>query len=260
MICGVGVAALTASLAGCVPPPPRPATTTRNAIPVSSVFQDKESYLAQHFTLTYLPKSVQDTVEQAGIAPVGFDRLHMTTQVTVQNTTTGAPTTFIASLLYENAGNGLVREISTLQRNGFDTSTLFVLSYRGLYSLRSQTFQSTATAWPPLLETKQITHYDTDFTTDHISYIYRGGLGGRPQMTSPMQVSCTAGKHYSASVLHANIGGNVREFNCQMQNSNGVLTSTTTYAYFEKYGLAIPISSKTPTNELSTTIQEFRAE
>jgi hypothetical protein len=251
----------TTVLVACAPPPPRPpAPPVASAPPVSTVFQDKESYLAQHFTMSFLPKPVQDSVVQSGAAPLGFDRVRLTQKMTMEKNGADAPSNYTAVSLFENAGNGLVRSMSTLQGNGFDISTTFTLSYRGLYPLRSQTFETSATRWPSLAETKQVDHYDQNFAADRISYVYHTGFSGHPQMTNPQQLSCNAGKRYDAAALNATIGGQARELTCQWQNANGVVAETAVYAYLEKYGFVLPVSKQNSAGRIEVSVVEFKAE
>jgi hypothetical protein len=250
-------------LAGCAPnvAPPKPVTQPKpNQAPVSSVFQDKGAYSAQHFTLALLPQVTQQAVLQTGSAPVSFDRLLFTEKLTVTKPGSDAPTHSTNIAVMENAGNGLVRAFYTKQDNGFDVSVYFDLTYRGLFPLRSQTFATTSTTWPYLMEAKQVTHLDTDFTADHVSYVYRNGFNGYTTMGNPMQISCTAGQRYSASTVNPNIGGMARELNCQWTNGNGVLNGVSTYLYLEKYGITIPLRTKNATAQIEVDISDFKVE
>ncbi|RUL71439.1 hypothetical protein [Dyella choica] len=248
------------TLAACAPPPRPSVPVAANGPSVSTVFRDKESYLAQHFTVGFLPKSVQDSVTQAGAAQLGFDRVRLTERVTMQKNGADAPTIYVSVATYENAGNGLVRGMSTLQTNGFDVSTTFSLNYRGVYPLRYQTFQSSATRWPGLAEAKQIDHYDADFASDHLSYVYHGGYSERPQIGGTQEINCNAGRRYDAAALNASITGQVRELTCQVGNYNGVVSETVVYAYLEKYGFAVVLNRQDSAGHFESSISEFRAE
>ncbi|HTV86996.1 MAG TPA: hypothetical protein VME63_16470 [Dyella sp.] len=256
--------AVTAALAGCAQnasaPKPAPASVRRAVPSVSTVFQDKQSYLAQHFTVTLLVQPVQDYLTQMGSAPVSFDRLLITQKSSMTKPGADAPSHFINVVEYENAGNGLVRSINTLQNNGFDISTYFDLTYRGIFPLRSQKFLTASTTWPFLFEARQIDHLDTDFSAPRITYSYRNGISGRTVVSNPIQISCTSGLRYSASTLNPSIEGMAHELNCQWQNGNGVVTSDTTYTYLEKYGVAFVSHVKTSTSDISVAIDTFKVE
>lgn len=258
----LGVAA-TALLTGCAQnaAAPKPAAPVQRVAPsVSTVFQDKQSYLAQRFTVGFLPKVVQDYLAQMGTAPVSFDRILLTQKTSVTKSGADAPTQYVNVVTYENAGHGLVRSINTLQNNGFDISVYFDLTYRGIFPMRGQKFATSSTTWPFMTETKQIARLDTDFTAPHINYTYRNGFSGRTVVSDPMQIDCTAGQSFSASTLNPSIGGMAHELHCQWQNGNGVVTTTSTYIYLEQYGVAFVAHAKNPTSEVSVTIDTFKAE
>jgi hypothetical protein len=262
IVWSLGVAA-TVSLTGCAQnaPAPKPAAPVQKAAPsVSTVFQDKQAYLAQHFTVSYLPQSVQDSLTQMGSAPVSFDRLLMTQKTTSTKPGSETPTHYVNVVVIENAGNGLVRSVNTLQDNGFDISTYFDLSYRGMFPLRIQKFATSSATWPVMLEAKQIGHLDADFNAPHLNYTYRNGFSGRTLMSNPMQINCTPGERYSASIINPSIEGMARDLNCQWQNGNGVVTGTGTYVYLEKYGTTLIKQMKSSTSDISVAIETFKAE
>jgi hypothetical protein len=245
-------------LTACAPIPAQ--TKAPPSKPAADMFRDKNAYLEQNFSPSVLPEEVQKAVEAADSRSVPFARITVTSKLKSFSNASSTPVDYVNQSVYENAGNGLVRMMVTVQSNGFDVSTDFSLSYRAYVGLMTQNVLSTAYSLPPVTEVRSVDHFDPVMSSDTMNYSLHSGYVGNSRISSPFQLHCQAGRSYAATVIHQNIQGTVREMDCQLTNSNGVVTQIRKYAYLEHYGIAITLHSKTPANEQNVEITDFKAE
>ncbi|HTV86995.1 MAG TPA: hypothetical protein VME63_16465 [Dyella sp.] len=250
--------AVSSLLAACAPnmaapkaPPPKPAL---------DMFRDKQAYMEQYFSPDVLPDQVTRTLATADAKPVSFSRLMVTSHRRVFANSGQAPTAYEDRTEYENAGNGLVRMMVTVQSNGFDVSTDFSLSYRAYIGLLLQAVPSSTFSLPPVIEARSVEHFDPVMSSDNMNYAFHSGYVGNSRASSPYQMHCQAGRSYSAAVINASIRGMARQMQCQITNTNGIITQSRTYGYLEQYGVAIMLHSKTAANEQNVDVTDFKVE
>jgi hypothetical protein len=252
------VFAASSLLMACAPavapvkPPP--------AKPAADMFRDRNAYMEQYFSPSVLPEQLRKALEAADSKPVSFSRITFTSRRKVFSDTGQVPVTYLDQAVYQNAGNGLVQMMVTVQSNGFDISTSFSLSYRGYVGLLLQNVPSTAYSLPPVIQVRSVEHFEPVMSSNSMSYAFHSGYVGNSRIYSPYQMYCHAGRSYSGTVINGNIQGSVREMECQITNANGVVTQTRTYGYLEQYGVALTLHSKTPANQENMEVTDFKVE
>jgi|GEM_PF-704856 len=234
--------------------------------PPSSAPAEGASYFSQHFSAEPLAAAVKNSVIQANLAAVPFNKivLHTRDQVTTADGQPGQseqnkPATYTVTVVLENAGHGLIRRMQVVQSQDANVVTRFDLTYRGYFPFLTQTIPANANALPPVVEARKVLRFDTN-TDGHLSFVYLYGASGQATFADPGQVICDAGKQYGASELNPAIQGQARELSCQTVDSNGIVTDKMKLAYLEKYGVALVLHTQNPESSLDSTVTDFRVE
>jgi hypothetical protein len=232
---------------------PRPVT-------VKTIMQDVEGYSSREFTPASLPDEVQKAVVNADSQPVGFHRLvlDMTTDG-IQNGGDGV-TRYTSHSTYENQGNGLVSSVDTLSSNGIQSYMYFNLSYRNIYSLRTQTLATGAVNASKIPRTQAISHFDTPAAGHDMRFSYDIGYEGQTKNFVHNETNCVFGRSFDASVVSPKMSGTARDLDCQIVNLNGVVTSKQHMAYLDKYGFAVVLKRENYKSNFTYTVTDFRAE
>ena len=226
-------------------PPPEPAP-------------DPNGYFAQHFVFDTLNPDVQSAIAKANLAPVSFNRIVLHTREVVTTSGQAQPSTFTAAIELENAGHGLVRRAEAVQDNGNLMGTRLDLTYRGYFSLLTQSVSARSNTSPPMQEARKILRLDTD-TSGHFAMVYLYGAVGAATFADPGQYLCDSGKQYSASQLNPGIEGEALEVTCRTIDSNGIDVDKVTLAYLEKYGVAVALRVHNDERTVDSTILDFNA-
>ncbi|GGA08697.1 hypothetical protein [Dyella caseinilytica] len=255
-----------ASSMQAIAPDGAPASAPVPVPPPSSAPADGSSYFSKHFSTDALAAEVKNTVIQANLAPVPFNKI--VAQTRDQVTTSGGqpgqtgqanPTTYTVTVVLENAGHGLIRRMQAVQSQDANLVTRFDLTYRGYFPFLTQTIPANANALPPIVEARKVLRFDTN-TDGHLVFAYQYGANGQATFADPGQVICNVGKDYSASELNAAIQGQARELNCQTVDTNGIVTDKMKLAYLEKYGVALVLHTQNPESSLDSTVTDFTVE
>jgi hypothetical protein len=233
-------------------PPPLPP-------PPSSTPAEAPSYFSKHFNADALNADVKNTVIQANLAPVSFDKITVHTRDQVTSGEKSSPATYTVTIVMENGGQGLLRRIESVQSHDGNTVTRFDLTYRGYFPFLTQSVPANANALPPVIEARKVMHFDTH-TDGHINFTYLYGPAKQATFADPGQVICDSGKTYVASELNPGIQGQALELNCQNVDTNGIVTSKMKLAYLDKYGVALVLHTQNPESSLDSTIVDFTVE
>lgn len=231
-----------------------------SAPPASGAAMAAQSYFSKHFSADALSADVKAAVVHANLVPVSFNKitLHTRDQVT-SGGQQGSPATYTVSMVLENAGQGLLRRIASVQSHDGNTMTRLELTYRGYFPFLTQSIPANANALPPVMETRKVMRFDTR-TDGHINFTYLYGLSGQATFADPGQVICDSGKNYSASELNPAIQGQALELNCQTVDTNGIVTDKMKLAYLEKYAVAVMLHTQNSDSSLDSTIVDFTVE
>ncbi|RCS29136.1 hypothetical protein DEO45_13825 [Rhodanobacter denitrificans] len=227
---------------------------------VAVALHDKDAYLHQQYSPDTLPKNVFDAITQHGAKPVGFKRISIESKVVVDKMGVAVPVSSESESIYENAGNGFVRQVGVTKLNGFEQSYFFALNYRGVMALRAQGISVNATTMPPIADTISVNHIDGSVEGSHFSYAATETTNMPGSATIEVRYDCSAGKSYPASQINPMIQGPAHDVECHSLNVNGVVIGITRYGYLEKYGVAVLIHSKNPSLETSKTVTSFKEE
>ncbi len=101
--------------------------------------------------------------------------------------------------------------------------------------------------------------FDTN-TDGHMNFTYLYGPTGRKLSTIRVKVTCDSGKSYGASQLNQTIEGQVRELDCQVIDSNGMVTDKMKLAYLEKYGVTLMLHVQGSESSIDSSIVDFKVE
>lgn len=229
--------------------------------PSSSESPDHSGYFAQHFSTDALSPEAKVAVMRANLAPVPFGKIvvHTRDQMTPTQTGQGSPSTYTSEITFENAGQGLVRRMELMQTNKGERATRLELTYRGYFPFLTQSISSNASALPPVMEARKVVRFDTQ-TDGHMNFTYFYGVAGKEISTDPGQVVCNAGKRYAASQINPAIEGQAMELECQIIDENGGVTNKVTFAYLDKYQIALLLQVKNPDSTLDSIIEDFKPE
>ncbi|WP_233843463.1 hypothetical protein [Dyella sp. 2HG41-7] len=214
------------------------------------------SYFAQHFTFDALNADVKDAITRANLAPVSFNQIVMHTRDQVITEGQAQPATYSSIVTLENAGHGLVRSLQIVQDNGANVATQLGLTYRGYFSFLTQSVSARADKVPPVQGPRKILKFDTG-TSAHAAFVYLYGDPGKDAFPDPGQFLCDSGKTYNAAQLSPAIEGQAQEMNCRAIDSNGMETEKVTFAYLEKYGVAVTLRVHNDQRTIDTNILDF---
>lgn len=220
-----------------------------------SVFQNSDEYGNRVFVPSVLSGSVQKMV--ADNKPMPFSTITFSRSAKINYEGTVVPIS--ADVTYENAGNGLVREMERAYRNGVVTGQSFSLTHRGLLQLYDQTFQPTYQRMPYALHVSAISRFDSSFDQPTLNYSYEMSSDAPRYRTNSRSGSCTLGKTYAASKFATGISGDAKEFECKFYNDNGVLDGDFSYVYLDTYGVAVLKDVAKTNAEIHWTISNFKA-
>lgn len=229
------------------------------APPSNGAAVEAQSYFSKHFSADVLSADVKAAVVRANLAPVSFNKITLHTRDQATSGGQGSPATYTVTMVLENAGNGLLRRITSVQGHDGNTMTRLDLMYRGYFPFLTQSIPANANALPPMMETRKVMRFDTR-TDGHINFTYLYGLSGQATFADPGQVICDSGKTYSASELNPAIQGQALELNCQNVDTNGMVTGKMKFAYLEKYAVAVMIHTQSTDSSLDSTIVDFTAQ
>lgn len=218
-----------------------------------------QSYFSKHFSADALSADVKAAVVHASLAPVSFNKITVHTRDQVTSSGQSSPATYTVMMVLENAGQGLLRRIASVQSHDGNTMTRLELTYRGYFPFLTQSIPANANALPPVMEARKVMRFDTR-TDGHINFTYLYGLSGKATFADPGQVICDSGKNYSASELHPAIQGHALELNCQTVDTNGIVTDKMKLAYLEKYAVAVMLHTQNSDSSLDSTIVDFTVE
>jgi hypothetical protein len=235
------------------------AATGVSSVSLADIFGNRPGYAAKNFNIDALGPDVKDAIVRANLPPVTFNKIVVHTRDLFTLSSQGTTMTYNNELTYERAEDGLVRRMEVVQNNGFDFLTRFDLTYRGYFVFKTQSMTANATAVPLWTETRKVLRLDTNMG-GHMNFTFLFGLAGKATSRDPAQFVCDSGKTYDASILNPAIEGQALELNCQDINSNGVNTDRVTFAYLEKYGIAIPQNVVNPASTIKSTIVDFRVQ
>jgi hypothetical protein len=213
-------------------------------------------YFSQHFSADALAPDVKNAVVGANLDPVAFNRIVLHTRDQVSASGQGNGGVYTVEVTIENAGHGLVRRKESAQARGAAAATRFDLMYRGYFPFLTQNVPADKSQISPVIEARKVLHFDTK-TDGHISFAYLYGAAGQATFADPGQVICESGKRYSASQLNASIQGQALELNCQAIDNNGMVTNKMTFAYLEKYAVAVTLHMQNQGNSLDSTVTDF---
>ncbi|MGC1548180.1 MAG: hypothetical protein WA777_06590 [Rhodanobacter sp.] len=225
-----------------------------------TVLQDREAYLSRTFTLSALPSSVQDKLAQSTGNPPSFSRLTLKRKTTIKYVSNGATVETTADVIYQNAGNGLIRELIIQYVNGIEVESYYSLKYRDVFPLLSQEMKPSDARMPYLFRAKSVVSMDTSFDQPSLSYVYTLTSNDPRGRTVNRGVACDLTKTYPATKINSNIQGTAREFTCNFLNENGVIDFETDYVYLQSYGLAIAMGQHSNKMEMTRDIVDFKAE
>jgi hypothetical protein len=253
---GTALAFQAANQAGVAVPAPAPANGAPHA---------RAGYLEQHFSADALDADVKAAVMRANLAPVPFNRIVVRTRDQVTSAQAGAqggqaaPSPYAAQITFENAGQGLVRRMEIMQTDKGQSATRLELTYRGYFPFLTQSISSQASTPPPIIAARKVVRFDTQ-TDGHMNFTYFYGAPGEQLSPDPGQVVCDAGKRYAAAQINAAIEGQALELDCQIVDENGGVTNKLTFAYLDKYQVALMLQVKNPGSTLDSTVTDFRVE
>ena len=237
--------------------------------PSNDTLNDGPSYFSRHFSVDALSNDVKDAVVRANLAPVSFnkifvqthDQLTTTAQAADGQSTNGQakPTIYTVQQTLENAGHGLIRRMQSVEDQGAITVTRFDLTYRGYFPFLTQSVPANTGTLPPVVDARKVMRFDTN-TDGHMNFTYLYGPTGQKAFDDPGQVTCDSGKSYGASQLNQAIEGQVRELDCQVIDSNGMVTDKMKLAYLEKYGVTLMLHVQGSESSIDSSIVDFKVE
>lgn len=239
---------VSAALGGCVTQPPQP---------VKTVLADKSAHLESEFNTTKLPPSVLQTIQNADLQPSAFKRLDIVVTTETQTNGGAQPSHFENHVVVENLGHGLMRSMDQISSNDIDAGDRFMLSYRNIVTLRSQSVNLNAKNAGLIWAVKSFDRFEPVSQASDIDYSYESGSITQIANFQSLEMRCSFGKTYSASALNPKIEGNVREMTCENHNSNGAVTSHNTVAYLDKYGYALLLKRENTASKTSFTVKDF---
>lgn len=227
---------------------------------VAVALHDKNAYLQQQYSPDALPKKIFNVLAQSGGKPASFKRISIGSKFLVDKTGAALPMSSDTDSFYENAGNGFVKQINVVKLNGFEQGYFFELSYKGVITLRGQNIPVNATTMPPISDMIYISHFDGAVDGPRFSYTAASAFNTSNAATVEFRYNCSAGSSYPASQINPAIQGSAHDVGCQILNANGIVVGITRYGYLEKYGFAIFMYSKSPSQETSKTVTSFKEE
>ena len=215
------------------------------------------AYLTQNFSFHALTPELQATLAHANLAPVPFTKITLHTRDAATSPDHPQPTTFSSAVTLENAGQGLVRRVATVQDDkGNTVATQVELTYRGYFPLLTQGIPPQANTIPPVQAARKVLRFDPD-TNGHFAFVYLYGMTGGQTSQDPGQVLCDSGKRYSASQIHPSMEGQALEVQCRIIDSNGIQTDKVTLAYLDKYDVAVTLHTHNDQRTVDSAIVDF---
>ena len=249
---------LISLLGGCMPNAVRP--VNHRLVPVKTILQDVDAYRSGEFTPSALPDQVLKTITNADSQAVGFHRLSLDTYTTSVENGGASIKHFTNHDLYDNEGNGLVSAKSTLSSNGIQLLMIFNLSYRNIYSVRSQNVSLNAANAYGIIETHLLSHFDAAAMGHELLYSYDSGYVWQTGNYGHAESKCVFGQSFDASEVNPAIQGSARDLDCQVSNQNGVVISNEHRVYLDRYGFAILLGRKNATQEITFKVTGFKAD
>ncbi|WP_139351318.1 hypothetical protein [Rhodanobacter sp. B05] len=245
-------------LGGCAQNTVRP--VNHGLVPVKTILQDVDAYRSSEFTPSALPGQVLKTIMNADSQPVGFHRLLLDTYTTSVENGGASIKHFTNHDLYENEGNGLVSAKSTLSSNDIQLMMIFNLSYRNIYSVRSQNVPLNAANAYGIIETHLLSHFDAAAMGHEIMYSYDSGYVWQTRNYGHAESKCVFGRTFDASEINPAIQGSVRDLDCHVSNQNGVVISNEHRVYLDRYGFAILLGRKNAAQDITFKVTSFKAD
>ena len=246
VLCGAAVSLLS----GCL-----------NPVQVKDVQQDKTGFLTSHFSPGNLPAGVLKTISSADGSQVNFKRVVY--QLDWDNNTEDKSKEFKTNETntVTNVGNGLVQFIMENSRNGVPVSQTYGISYRNFLTTKVQSMNLGANVAPMEMQIKSFEHFDpVSSLKTGLKYTYKWGTTVQFMNFHDGSVSCVSDGAQPASELNKTLSGESWKMTCQFFNQNGVLGSKWTYAYLEKYGIAVAARVESPTGINEAKIVSFTVE
>lgn len=246
VLCG----AAASLLSGCLSP-----------VQVKDVQQDKTGFLTSHFSPGNLPPGVLKTISNADSGQVNFKRVVY--QLDWDNHTEDKSKEFKATekSTVTNVGNGLVQYMIESSRNGVPVSQTYGISYRNFITTMVQSMNLSANIAPMEMQIKSFEHFDpVSSLKTGLHYTYKWGTTVQIMNFHDGKVSCVSDGAQPASELNKSLSGEAWKMTCQFFNQNGVLGSKSTYAYLEKYGIAILVRVESPLGVNEAKIASFIVE
>ena len=233
-------------------------STQNQTTSVAVALHEKDAYLQQQYSPNALPKKVFDTIVQGGARSASFKRISIDSKTVADKAGAAIPISSDTDSIYENAGNGFVRQVNVTKLNGFEQNDFFALSYKGVMDLRAQAISVSATTMPPIAGMISISRFDGAVDGPHFSYVGTDAFNTPGSPSEEVHYECSGGSSYPASQINPAIQGSAHDVECQALNANGIVTGVSRYGYLEKYGFAILMHFKSPNLETSKTVTSFK--
>jgi hypothetical protein len=218
-----------ASLAACAP------------ANVKDVVADKNAYMEKHFAMTTARQAVVATISPADTTPLPFQKMTFTVVVEPEYGNKDASRPAIGGIMtYVNVGGPYVQRLVEESSNQLPILQTYMLSYRGLMSVRWQDVHLNSPMANQLLEMKSIKPipaWPTGTLKSDLDYEYQYGLEMQIANFYKAHVHCQPGEVFPASRIHSKLVGEAQMLDCQQVNSNGVVNKRTKEAYLSHYGI-----------------------
>lgn len=248
-VMGLVAAAAVLSMTGC----------GTSMMQVKDINANKADYVATHFKLENLPKTVAAQVPR-NTPKLSFNKLVFALDATTEETD-GKKDVWKNVLTMERLSDDLIRLTREQSSNDIPVNASYGISYRGIQDLRWQSVPVQAQLTSHTYEVKELKRLDVlptavgqTFTSD-----YATGTVIQLMNFASFQRNCKATKQVPASEYHKSLTGQVTELDCQTLRDN-VVQNRSKWAVFQQYGVAMMMeivntSSKTTYRIAEVTIQ-----
>jgi hypothetical protein len=242
-----GLTALVLTTAACAP----------RFTEFSEINADKTAYLQQTFASQGIPPEVSAKLPKAGVTQANFASI----VVRARSVYVASDKTENRSIVhrFENAGNGLIREMSEFSANDIPYRLYFSVGYGGLLPLKTQIANYRSKYADMVLLTDQIDTLSGDLSTLKENDVFEAQWKMRSDFPNArphkQSIRCKAGQTFPAANLSANLKGDAQYLLCDRYRDD-ILGYKNKFAWLKKYGVAITLEHSASNYTVTDTITE----
>ena len=230
---------------------------------VKDVVADKMGYLDRKFSFTSMTEYQRKAYLAAfpNAPAMGFKKMVITYERTAKSSS-GTLTAKVVQTVF-GGENGLARMLFEISNNDVPFDLQYMLSYRGLFSPRSQTVWLKNHAADTMIEVKKYesTQKDLGNPAPNSEYVFRYQLAPEIQIVNfkTSELKCKTENFTPASALHPKLEGQAIALNCESLFES-VLQGRSKNLLLQKYGFAVILDYQSSTLKVQNKVVSVEVE